>query len=272
MGADGFWLTSGKVHGFDCLVIAGKTDRGVLYGAFALLRKIARGESISTLDQKEQPSAQIRWVDQWDNLDGRIERGYAGPSIFFDNGAVRADLTRAAAYARLLASIGVNGCTINNVNANPQVLEDSFIAQVARIADAMAPGGTLIIETGMLLSFLKHPFIFTPAPEESPYDPTSVTFFNERALISTLESLGFSKIECRSVLSPSMGRYENMEAFCASKEFGDAAPEQILIGRGTYVCQRAQEKADLNSYWYGVHNLNTDSGAADELQFFLFVV
>jgi 2-polyprenyl-3-methyl-5-hydroxy-6-metoxy-1,4-benzoquinol methylase len=133
-----------------------------------------------------------------------------------------------------------------------------------RIADAMAPGGTLIIETGMLLSFLQHPFIFTPAPEESPYDPTSVTFFNERALISTLESLGLSKIKCRSVLSPSMDRYEDMEAFRASKEFAAAGPEQILIGRATYVCQRAQEKADLNSYWYGVHNLNTDPGAADE--------
>ena len=42
------------------------------------------------------------------------------------------------------------------------------------------------------------------------------------------------------------------------------ASEPILIGRATYVCQRAQERADLNSYWYGVHNLNTDSGAADE--------
>jgi tRNA (mo5U34)-methyltransferase len=133
-----------------------------------------------------------------------------------------------------------------------------------RIADAMAPGGTLIIETGMLLSFLKHPFIFTPAPEESPYDPTSVTFFNERALISTLESLGISNVKCRSVLSPAMDHYEDMEAFRASKEFSSAAPEQILIGRATYVCQRAQEKADLNSYWYGVHNLNTDSAAADQ--------
>jgi len=133
-----------------------------------------------------------------------------------------------------------------------------------RIADAMAPGGTLIIETGMLLSFLKHPFIFTPPPEESPYDPTSVTFFNERALIATLESLGLSKVKCRSVLAPSMDRYEDMEAFKASKEFADAGPEQILIGRATYVCQRTEEKADLNSYWYGVHKLNTDLGAADE--------
>jgi alpha-glucuronidase len=139
--ADGFWLTTGKVQGFDCLIITGSTDRGVLYGAFSFLSRLARGENALTLNVVEQPYAPIRWVDQWDNLDGRIERGYAGPSIFFDGGSVRADLTRARDYARLLASLGINGCTINNVNANPRVLEDSFLPQLARIADAFRPWG-----------------------------------------------------------------------------------------------------------------------------------
>ena len=80
-------------------------------------------------------------MNQWDNLDGRIERGYGGPSIFFADGNVRSDLTRAGQYARLLASIGINGCTINNVNAAPRILEDSFIAQVSRIADVFRPWG-----------------------------------------------------------------------------------------------------------------------------------
>ena len=138
---DGFLLSAEKIRGLDCLVIASTNDRGVLYGVFALLSKIARNESISALHETQQPSASIRWVDQWDNLDGRIERGYAGPSIFFENGAVRSDLTRAAEYARLLASIGLNGCSINNVNANPRVLEDSFLPQLARVADSFRPWG-----------------------------------------------------------------------------------------------------------------------------------
>ena len=120
--ADSFWLKTGKIRGFDCIVIAGATDRGVLYGVFALLSRVARGESISALDEVQQPYAPIRWVDQWDNLDGRIERGYAGRSIFFDGGRVRDDLSRARDYARLLASVGINGCAINNVNADPRVL------------------------------------------------------------------------------------------------------------------------------------------------------
>jgi alpha-glucuronidase len=138
---DGFLLSTEKFHGVDYLIVTATTERGVLYGVFALLGKIARGESISALHETQQPSAPIRWVDQWDNLDGRIERGYAGPSIFFENGNVRADLTRAGEYARLLASIGINGCAINNVNANPRVLEDDFLPQLARVADVFRPWG-----------------------------------------------------------------------------------------------------------------------------------
>src|SRR5579864_542206 len=141
MAADGYWLKTSRIHGSESVFITASTDRGVLYGVFALLGKIARGEGIAALDDEQNPYAPIRWVNQWDNLDGRIERGYGGRSIFFDDGKVREDLTRAGEYARLLASIGINGCTINNVNAAPAVLEDSFIAQARRIADAFRPWG-----------------------------------------------------------------------------------------------------------------------------------
>jgi alpha-glucuronidase len=138
---DGFWLTTGQVQGFNCIVITGANDRGVLYGAFAFLRGIALGKLVSPLNELQQPFLPVRWVDQWDNLDGHIERGYAGPSIFFADGTVRADLSRARDYARLLASLGINGCTVNNVNANPKILEDSFLPQLARIADVFRPWG-----------------------------------------------------------------------------------------------------------------------------------
>jgi alpha-glucuronidase len=139
--ADGYWLTTARIKSADCVVIAGANERGVLYGVFEFLSRIARGESVARIDEVQNPYAPIRWVNQWDNLDGRIERGYGGPSIFFADGKVRSDLTRAGQYARLLASIGINGCTINNVNAAPAMLEDSFIAQVKRVADTFRPWG-----------------------------------------------------------------------------------------------------------------------------------
>ena len=141
VGTEGFWLRTTRRHGHNYWIIAGADGRGVLYGAFAFLSRIAREESVSPLDDLQVPSAPLRWVNEWDNLDGSIERGYAGRSIFFENGAVRADLTRASEYARLLASVGINGCVVNNVNASPRMLADDFIPQLARIAEAFRPWG-----------------------------------------------------------------------------------------------------------------------------------
>jgi alpha-glucuronidase len=141
VAGDGFLLKTLTLNGFPCLLIAAPSDRGVLYGAFALLSKIACHASIAGLNELQEPYAPLRWVNQWDNLNGTIERGYAGGSIFFENGSVRADLKRAADYARLLASIGINGCTINNVNADPQILESDYLSQLARVAEAFRPWG-----------------------------------------------------------------------------------------------------------------------------------
>jgi alpha-glucuronidase len=138
---DAYALTTTDIKGRSALVVTGATDRAVLYGVFGLLRKIAQGEGVATVNEVQRPSAPVRWVNQWDNLDGSIERGYAGQSIFFDNRNVRADLTRAAEYARLLASVGINGCNVSNVNADLHILDPDFISQLARIAEAFRPYG-----------------------------------------------------------------------------------------------------------------------------------
>jgi len=123
------------------IVITGTDDRGVLYGAFALLRKVALGESIAALDERSEPRVAARWMNHWDNLDGSIERGYGGRSIFWDNGAARADLSRVNDYGRMLASVGINGASINNVNVNPRILAPDFLPEVVRIANTLRPWG-----------------------------------------------------------------------------------------------------------------------------------
>ena len=85
-----------------------------------------------------------RWVNQWDNLDGSIERGYGGRSIFWDRCTRAQDLTRVAEYGRLLASLGINACAINNVNANPRMLAPDFLPEIARIAAAFRPWGVRV--------------------------------------------------------------------------------------------------------------------------------
>ncbi len=124
------------------IAIEGSTDRGVLFGVFALLRRIALAQPI--VDERQSPYAPIRWTNEWDNLDGSIERGYGGPSTFFDNNNVRSDLTAASDYARLLASLGINGCAVNNVNANTRIISAEFLPQLARLAGAFRPWGVRI--------------------------------------------------------------------------------------------------------------------------------
>jgi alpha-glucuronidase len=122
-------------------VVEGGSETGELYGVFRLLAWIAAGKALPDQAVVEEPRNKIRWVNQWDNLDGSIERGYAGRSIFFDGGHVRGDLTRAAEYARLLASVGINGVTVNNVNSDLRTLTPEMIAEFARIADVFRPWG-----------------------------------------------------------------------------------------------------------------------------------
>ncbi|HUA20267.1 MAG TPA: alpha-glucuronidase family glycosyl hydrolase [Bryobacteraceae bacterium] len=142
--ADGFRIKTVRQGSAHYTLVAGGTPHGVLYGVFALLRSIALAQPIGALDVTEVPYAPIRWVNQWDNLDGSIERGYGGRSIFWENGHVRADLSRVSDYGRLLASIGINGCSINNVNADPRVLNQEMLPEVARIAAAFRPWGVRV--------------------------------------------------------------------------------------------------------------------------------
>ena len=138
---DAFWLKNailGKAH---YLVIAGGDERGVLYGSFALMRKIALGDDLKTLEEKQTPRATVRWVNEWDNLVGTVERGYGGRSIFWDQGHARDDMSRVREYGRLLASLGIQACAISNVNADPKILSPDFTPEIAKIADAFRPWG-----------------------------------------------------------------------------------------------------------------------------------
>jgi len=174
---DGFWLKTSTIKGAPVLVIAGESDRAVLYGTFALLRRVAMGASLAAIDEKDAPYAPLRWVNEWNNIDGSIERGYGGRSIFWEAGQVRQDLSRVSEYGRLLASLGINGISINNVNANPRLLSSEFVPQVARVADALRPWGlrvALAIDFGSPQSLGK-------LPTYDPLDPAVIAWWKARA-------------------------------------------------------------------------------------------
>jgi alpha-glucuronidase len=157
-------------------IILGADPRGELYGAFRLLELVASQQPLPTKPTTESPSSPIRWVNHWDNLDGTIERGYAGRSIFYDNGHVRSDLTRVHDYGRLLASIGINGITVNNVNSDLRTLEPEMIREFARIAGQLRPWGIR-----MSLSVdLSSPQVVGHLPTFDPVDPTVIAWWQSK--------------------------------------------------------------------------------------------
>ena len=115
--------------------IKAKNELGLLYGAYAMLR----GEKGAS-----KPYWKLRILNHWDNLDGTIERGYAGRSIFWDLEGDKPKTIDGALireYARANASIGINGTVLNNVNASPRVLSAPYINKVKEIADILRPYG-----------------------------------------------------------------------------------------------------------------------------------
>ena len=138
---DSFWIATAHPQHASLTIVAGGDALGVLYGAFALIRAIAQSNHLPNRTIREAPALPIRWTNEWDNANGAIERGYAGASIFFEDGHVRDDLASVKQYARLLASVGINGCNVNNVNGAAPFLEPGMLRGLARIADAMRPWG-----------------------------------------------------------------------------------------------------------------------------------
>lgn len=124
-------------------------DLGLLYGAYELLRlqkedsPLLRSKEF-TRGIKSEPYYSLRLLNHWDNLDGSIERGYAGNSIFWDKDQAKLsknNTQRLIEYARANASIGINGTVLNNVNASPKILTKPYLQEVKRIADILRPYG-----------------------------------------------------------------------------------------------------------------------------------
>ena len=133
VGAEGFSVESNDKGGY---TIKAKTAAGALYGTYSLMRAYKIGKPMQKWT--DMPRFQVRILNHWDNPDGSVERGYAGRSIWFDGGKInfRSDIET---YARANASVGINGTVIDNVNADPKVLDKEILSGVKTIADRLRP-------------------------------------------------------------------------------------------------------------------------------------
>ena len=146
-GRESFVILNVKDRGRTVIVVAGNSDIGAMYGTFALLRELQMERPVALLETSAAPRIRRRILDHWDNLDGSVERGYAGASLW-EWARLPATLSsRYRDYARANASIGINGVVLTNVNANARVLTSEYLAKVAALANVFRPYGITVYLT-----------------------------------------------------------------------------------------------------------------------------
>ena len=177
LGDEGYVIRSTRIGAHAATVVASHGEVGALYGTFHLLRLLQTEQPIDALDVSERPHIQRRVLNHWDNLDGTIERGYAGASLWkWEELPGRVD-PRVQDYARANASIGINGSVVNSVNANPKSLSAAYIEKAAALADALRPYG---IRAYLSANFAA-PKLLGNLPTADPLDPGVARWWRDKA-------------------------------------------------------------------------------------------
>ena len=209
---EGYMLT-------DSSIIA-SSSIGILYGAYDLLRLQETG-NLSHLSKTEKPAVNLRILNHWDNLDGSIERGYAGKSIWkwdeiildkageFKN--ISKDLrNRLITYARSNASIGINGAVLNNVNSSPQMMTSEYLHKVKVIADIFRPYG---IRVYLSINFAS-PMALGYTKTADPLDMKVQLWWKKKAkeIYASIPDFGGFLVKANSEGQPGPGDYHRSHA------------------------------------------------------------
>ena len=225
------------------------TTAGLLYGLFEVVR---RGETAFGGDlpaETHRPARARRMLDHWDNVDvhpvtGQVERGYAGGSLFWRDGAPRDDLSRVRAYGRLLAACGINAITVNNVNVHAteaRLLTDR-LADVAALAGALRAYG---IRVHLSVSFAS-PMLLGGLPTADPRDDDVRRWWAEtaRQVYATIPDFGGFVVKADSEGQPGPFSYGRSHADGANMLAAALAPHGGVVHWRAFVYNHRQDWRD----------------------------
>ena len=232
---EGFRLYARPAHQGDHIryeaTITASTPIGLLYGAYELIRlqntdayNVGSGKQQNfgkAIDETEKPQVGLRILNHWDNLDGSIERGYAGKSIFKweeiklgkkgKGGSISKSLhQRLITYARANASLGINGSVLNNVNASPKMMTEEYINKVKVIANILRPYG---IRVYLSINFAS-PMALGYTKTADPLDKKVQQWWQKKAkeIYATIPDFGGFLVKANSEGQPGPGDYHRTHA------------------------------------------------------------
>jgi alpha-glucuronidase len=254
LGSEGFIVRQVQDGTKSALVVVGGGDAGVLYGTFRLIKTLQLGWPLAHLNLADSPRVKLRMVNQWDNpVIGEdtwsVERGYGGPSIFhWDQLPERVD-PRLTDYARLLAAMGINGTSINNVNTAKHGLEgwrlltSAWLPKVKAMAAVLRPYGVRLY---LSVNFFS-PVIIDKLPTADPKDPAVAAWWKAKAdeLYREIPDFGGFVIKADSENEPGPYKYGRDHADGANMIAAALAPHGgIAIWRAFVYTEKGDRVTD----------------------------
>src|SRR3954468_11079740 len=247
LGDEGYLLRSIRLGGRPAIVVAANGDRGLLYGAFALLRLVQTRRPLDRLDISDAPKVKLRLLNHWDDLDRHIERGYAGLSLWDWQTLPQWKDRRYTDYARADASIGINGVTLNNVNATSDILTAPWLAKAAALADVFRPWGIRVY----LSARFSAPIEIGGLKTADPLDPDVRAWWKAKAdeIYRVIPDFGGFLVKANSEGQPGPQDYKRSHADGANMFAEAVAPHGgVVIWRAFVYASSASEDRAKQAY------------------------
>lgn len=243
LGKEGYKLETRD----NTLFIIGGTTKGLLYGVFHLLRLISVGKSLDNLNPVQVPDNPLRMMNHWDNIDGSIERGYSGRSFFLKEDEVLVN-ERTKDYARLAASVGINGVVINNVNvkdAATELITTRYFHKLREMATIFEGYG---IQLFLSLNFAA-PIEIGGLSSSDPLDEKVISWWNSKMeeVFSEIPNLGGFLVKADSEGRPGPFTYGRNHADGANMLAKAVEPYNGLIIWRCFVYNCMQDWRDLET-------------------------
>ena len=240
-GRDGFVVGTARFAGFEVTTIIANTDIGVLYGVFHLLRLMQTNQPVADLVPRvESPRVAHRVLNHWDNLDGSVERGYAGGSLWDWHTLPDYRAPRYTDYARANASIGINGTVLTNVNANATALTAEYLAKAAALADVFRPYGIRVYLTARFSA----PIEIGGLKTADPLDPAVRAWWTAkvREIYAHIPDFGGFLVKANSEGQPGPQDYGRTHADGANMLADAVAPHGGIVMWRAFVYSEKVEK------------------------------
>jgi alpha-glucuronidase len=246
LGDEGFLIRAYTLDGKHGIAIAAGSDRGILYGVFNFLRLLQTHQSLLQLNIISIPAFRFRVLDHWDNLDRRVERGYAGISIFDWFTLPLYKDKRYTDYARANASIGINGVALNNVNASPLILTPDFLVKATALADIFRPYG---IRVYLSVNF-SSPIGIGGLKTADPLDPAVQDWWKKKAdeICRYIPDFGGFVVKANSEGQPGPQNYGRTHADGANMLADALAPHQAIVIWRAFVYSDSREDRAKQAY------------------------